>query len=81
MKALQGCHDDMRLVGIEGMLDLVWDKFYWPGMTKIAEPHIAKCKQFIKFKSKSQRAEMENIQATYSLQFVHLDYLTIETTG
>ena len=45
-----------------------------------AELHITKCKQCIKFKCKPQWAGMENIQATYPLQFVHLDYLTIEAT-
>ena len=50
-------------------------------MTKDAEHHITKCEQCIWFKSKPQRAEMENIQATYPLQLVHLDYHTIEMTG
>ena len=49
-------------------------------MTKDAEIHILKCEQCIKFKSKPQRAGMENIQGTYPLQLVHLDYLTIEMT-
>ena len=49
-------------------------------MTKDVELHIAKCEQCIQFKSKPQRAEMENIQATYLLQLMHLDYLTIEMT-
>ena len=49
-------------------------------MTKDAELHIAKCEQCIWFKSKPQRAEMENIQATYPLQLMYLDYLTIEAT-
>ena len=49
-------------------------------MTKDAELHIAKCEQCIHFKSKPQRAEMKNTQATYPLHLVHLDYLTIEMT-
>ena len=60
------------------MLDLLQDHFYWTGMTKDSELHIPKCEQCIKFKP--QRAEMENIQTTYPLQLVHLDYLTIKTT-
>ena len=79
-KALQGCHNDIGHMGIEQMLDLLWDRFYWPGMTKDAELQIENCEQCIQFRSKLQRAEMENIQATYPLQLVHLDYLTIETT-
>ena len=47
---------------------------------KDTEFHIAKCKQCIQFKGKPQIAEMENIQAIYPLQSLHLDYLTIEMT-
>ena len=46
-------------------------------MTKGAELHVSDA-----FDSKvnHKKAEMENIQATYHLQSVHLDYLTIEMT-
>ena len=47
-KALQGYHDDIGHLGIEQMLDLLQDQFYWPGMKKDAELHIAKCEQCIK---------------------------------
>ena len=49
-------------------------------MIKDAKVHISKCEQCIQFNSKPQRAEMENIQATYLLHLLHLDYLTIEMT-
>ena len=62
------------------MLDLLWDQFYWSGMTKDAELHIVRCEWWIPFKSKPQKAVMENIQATHQLQLVHLDYLTFEVT-
>ena len=42
-KALQGCHDDIRHMELEQILDLLLDQFYWPGMTKDAELHIARC--------------------------------------
>ena len=42
MKALQECHDYISHMGLEQMLDLLWDKFYWPGMTKDAKFYIAK---------------------------------------
>ena len=49
-------------------------------MTKDAELHIARCNSCVHFKSKPQKAEMENIQATHPLHLVHLDYLLIEMT-
>ena len=65
-KALQGCHDDIKHMGLEWMLALLGDQFYWPGTSKDAELHIVGCDQCIWFKSK-QRVTMENIWATHLL--------------
>ena len=80
MQALQGCHDDIRHMELEQMLDLLQDWFYWPGMTKDVELHIARCEQCILFKSKSQGVAMESIKSSHLLKMVHLDYPTIEAT-
>ena len=45
-----------------------------------AELYIARCVQCIHFKSRPQKAMMENIQATNPLQLVHVEYQTIEAT-
>ena len=79
-KALQGCHDDIWHMGLRWMLDLLWDWFYWPGITKVVELHIGRCKGCIWFKSKAQKGAIENIWATHLLQLVHLDYLTFKAT-
>ena len=70
-KALQGCHDDIRHMGLQQVLDLLWDQFYWPRMTKDAELHIVRYDQCIHFKSRPQKTVMELVQ---------LDYLKIEVT-
>ena len=62
------------------MLDLLRDQFYWPGMTKGVGLYIAKCDCCIQFQSKPQRVAMENIQASYLLQSMHLDYIMIKVT-
>ena len=80
-KAIQGCHDDIGHLGLQHMLDLLQDLFYWLGMTKDAELHIARCDQCIWFKSNPQRVVMENIHTTHPLLLVHLDYLMIKVTG
>ena len=67
-------------MGIEWLLDLLQVLWYSLGMMKDAEFHIAKREWCIQFKIKVQRAEMENVQAIYLLQLVHLDYLTIDIT-
>ena len=40
LKALKGCHDDLRHLGIERTLDFLRDQFYWPRMTEDANRHI-----------------------------------------
>ena len=67
-------------MGLEWMLDLLWDQFYRPGMTEDVELHIVMCDWGIHFKSKLQKVVLENIETTHPLQVVHLDYLTTKVT-
>ena len=38
--ALRGCHDEVGHLGLECMLDLMRDKFFWPCMAVQAKDHI-----------------------------------------
>ena len=40
LQALKGCHDDLGHFGIERTLDLLRNRFYWPGMTENVTRHI-----------------------------------------
>ena len=60
------------------MLELPWNCFYWPRMTKDVQLQITRCDQCIHFKCGPQKVAIESIMATLPLQLVHLDYLTIE---
>ena len=40
LQALKGCHDGLGHLGIERTLDLLRDRFYWPGMTEYVTRHI-----------------------------------------
>ena len=40
LQALKGCHYDLGLLGIERILDLLRDHFYWPGMIEDVTRHI-----------------------------------------
>ena len=42
--------------------------------------HIRQCKRCLQFKASPDRAPMENVNATYPMELVHMDYLTIEAT-
>ena len=77
-QALQSCHDDLGHLRIEWMIDLLRDHFCWPRMLKDTTKHTKQCERCLKFKALPEKAPMENIDATYLMELVHMDYLTIE---
>ena len=77
-QALQGCHDDLGHLRIEWTIDLLSDHFYWPGIFPDTTKHIKQCERCLRFKALLEKAPMENIDAIYPMELVHMDYLTIE---
>ena len=65
-------------MGLECMLDLMHDRFFWPCMAAQAKKHVRKCHWCLAFKARQPKAPVENIMATHPLQLVHLDYLCLE---
>ena len=43
------------------------------------EQHIKRCDRCIRFKAKAEVAPLESIEASYPMELVHIDYLTIES--
>ena len=76
--ALKGCRDEGGHLGLECMLDLMYDQFYWPRMATQAKEHIGKCYLCLAFKAKQPKAILENIMAMHPLELVQLDYLCLE---
>ena len=76
--ALKGCHDEVGHLGLECMLDLMRDRFFWPHMTVQAKEHMGKCHPCLAFKARQPKAPLENIMATHPLELVHLDFLCLE---
>ena len=76
--ALKGCHDEVDHLGLERMLDLMHDRFFWPHMAVQAKEHIGKCRPCLAFKARQPKAPLENIVATHPLELVHLDFLCLE---
>ena len=76
--ALRGCHDEVGHLGLERMLDLMHDRFFWPRMAVQAKEHIGKCHPCLAFKARQPKAPLENIMATHPLELVPLDYLCLE---
>ena len=75
---LKGCHDEVGHLGMECMLDLMCDLFFWPYMAAQAKEHIDKCHLCLTFKAKQSKASLENIMATHPLELVHPVYLYLE---
>ena len=76
--ALKGCHDEVGHLGLEHMLNLMCDWFYWPHMATQAKELISKCCPCLTFKARQPKASLENIVATHTLELVHPNYLCLE---
>ena len=77
-QALQGCHDGLGHLRIERTIDLLRDWFSWPGMMEDTVRHIRQCERCLRFKALPDKVPMENVDATYYMELMHMDYLTIE---
>ena len=76
--ALRGCHDEVGHLGLEHMLDLMYNRFFWPCMAAQAKEHIEKYHPCLAFKARQPKGPLKNIVATHPLELVHLDYLCLE---
>ena len=74
----RGCQDEVGHLGLECMLDLMHDRFFWPCMAAQIKKHIGKCCLCLAFKARHPKAPLKNIMATHPLELVHLDYLCLE---
>ena len=74
---LKGCHNEVGHLGLEQMLNLMCDQFFWPCMAAQVREHVDKCHPCLTFKAKQPRALLENIVATHPLELVYLNYLCL----
>ena len=77
-KALDTCHDNVGHLGIERMLSVLHDRFYWPNMAQDVEIYVKSCPRCLRFKRLPERANLKSVEATRTMELVHIDYLTIE---
>lgn len=77
--ALEGLHDDVGHFGKDKTLELVLQRFYWPGVSSTVETYIKNCDRCIKRKSPDPpRAPLVPIVATEPMELLAVDYLTLE---
>ena len=77
--ALQGCHDQVGHLGRDRTLELLRDRYFWPGMTKEASDYVAHCERCIRRKIPPNRAPLINISSSFPLELVCIDYLSLES--
>ena len=76
-RVVLACHDEMGHLGMDRTLLLLQDRVYWPGMSKDVRDHIRTCDRCQRAKDKPDKEEIEQTEATYPLELVHVDLLLI----
>lgn len=80
--ALKSLHDDMAHLGRDRTLDLVRQRFYWPGMAADVEAYIASCNRCLRRKvTATDRAPLISIESSRPMELVCIDYLSLEPSG
>ena len=77
-RAIEGCHDQVGHLGQDRVLDLLRDRFYWPGMHADVVSYINSCPRCLRGKSQQDKAPLMNIETSQPLELIHLGYLKIE---
>jgi transposase InsO family protein len=78
-QALTGCHDDVGHMGRARTLDLVQDRFWWPGLTRDVADHVSRCGRCVRRKTlPNQRAPMCSISSSQPMEMVSVDFLSLE---
>ena len=76
---LKGLHNDIGHPGRDRTISLLRERFFWPSMTKDAEEWIENCDRCVRRKCGSDiRAPLVNVDTSYPLELVCMDYLTLE---
>ena len=77
-QVIKACHDSIGHLGWERSLSLPKHWFYWPNMSEELAEYIKRCRRFLHFKSKMEKAPLSPIQVMHLLELIHMDYLTVE---
>ena len=78
--ALNGCHWAAGHQGCDCTLSLLQEHFWWPGMTSQMQQSTGTCTCCLQHESSLHKAPLHPIVATASLDLLHVDFTSIETT-
>ena len=76
-KVILACHDDNGDLGIDWILGLLQERFFWPKMAEDVQTHIHTCERCLRFKQPQEKAEMKPNLVSYPMELIHLDFLTL----
>ena len=71
------CHEDYGHLGMDRVLVLLQERYFWPKMSDDVRKYIRQCDRCVRFKRRKEQTELFPITATYPLELVHLDFLSI----
>ena len=77
-RVLKGCHNQVGHQGLARALNLLRERFYWPGMYKEATLYVNMCLSCLKRKATPDVAPLQPIAANQPMKLVHMDFLSIE---
>ena len=77
---LNGCHQDTGHQGHDHTLSLLWEHFWWPGMTIQMQQSPKSCMHCLQHKGDLSKAPLHLIVATTLMDLLHVDFTSIETT-
>ena len=75
---LRGLHNDVGHPGQERTMRLIRDRFYWPGVGADVTNWINSCERCIRRKSTVAKEPLINVQSSYPLDLVCIDFLSLE---
>jgi len=76
---LKSLHDDFGHPGQERTTKLVRERFYWPGVGKDIAEYVKQCDRCVRRKGRSDRAPLVNVNTSYPLELVCMDFLCLES--
>ena len=78
--ALNGSHRDAGHQGHDHTVSLLQEHFWWPGMINQMQQSIKTCMHCLQHEGSLSKAPLHPIVATASLDLLHVDFTSIETT-
>ena len=76
-KVILTCQDENGHIGMERILGLLQERFFWPKMAEDVCVHICTCDRCLRFQQPQENAKLRPILVSYPRELIHLDFLTL----